>query len=222
MTSPASFPPIALVHGWAFDPTFWDTTRTVLGQARTMCTDFGFFAPRPVLTLPQVPYIGVGHSLGALWLLRNHGPLCRGLVLINGFSRFGTATDFPDGIPRRVIERMHAGLLRAPEGLLHSFRLRAGIDTPLPSHIERNRLEQGLLALMDMDCRTDLQQVTCPVHVIAGMDDAIAPPTLTHACFPPGGDIQTQWLDGGHLLPLTHTTTCTHAIMAMTGRITAP
>ncbi|KON65951.1 putative aminoacrylate hydrolase RutD [Komagataeibacter europaeus] len=214
--------PIALVHGWAFDPTFWDATRAALGPAHTTCTDFGFFTRQPALMLPQVPYIGVGHSLGALWLLRHHGPLCRGLVLINGFSRFGTAADFPHGIPRRVIERMRAGLMREPEGLLHSFRLRAGIDTPLPSHIERGRLEQGLVALMDMDCRTDLKRVTCPVHVIAGTDDTIAPPTLTRACFPPGSGMEAQWVEGGHLLPLTHTATCAHAIMAMTGRMTAP
>lgn len=214
--------PIALVHGWAFDPTFWDATRTILGPARTTCTDFGFFAPHPALALPRVPYIGVGHSLGALWLLRHHGPLCRGLVLINGFSRFGTAADFPHAIPRRVIERMRAGLIREPEGLLHSFRLRAGIDAPLPPHIERDRLEQGLVALMDMDCRTNLQQVTCPVHVIAGTDDAIAPPMLTRACFPPDGRIKTRWVDGGHLLPLTHAETCAHAIMAMTGRMNPP
>ncbi len=214
--------PVVLVHGWAFDPSFWDTIRAALGPIQSRCLDFGFFGPRPAMDLPQVPYVAVGHSLGALWLLRHHGPLCRGLVLINGFSRFGSATDFPRGIPRRVIERMRAGLLREPEGLLHSFRLRAGIDTPLPPHIERDRLEQGLQALMDMDCRNDLKQATCPVHVIAGTEDAIAPPTLTRACFTPGSGVDTpQWLDGGHLLPLTHATTCARAITGMTRRITA-
>ncbi|WP_308719347.1 alpha/beta hydrolase [Komagataeibacter xylinus] len=209
--------PLAFVHGWAFDPTFWAATRAALGKTRTRCLDFGFFAPRAHMELPQEPYIGVGHSLGTLWLLRHHGPLCRGLILINGFSRFGAGPDFTAGIARRVIERMRQGLLRAPQGLLHSFRLRAGINSPVPEPIVRDRLETGLEALMDMDCRADLQRTTCPVHVMAGTQDAIAPPALTRACFPASS---LQWLEGGHLLPLTHATACADAITTMARRIT--
>ncbi|MBV1829373.1 alpha/beta fold hydrolase [Komagataeibacter sp. AV436] len=209
--------PVAFVHGWAFDPTFWAATRTALGTARTRCLDFGFFSPRAHMDLPQVPYIGVGHSLGTLWLLRHHGPLCRGLILINGFSRFGAGPDFTAGIARRVIERMRQGLLRAPQGLLHSFRLRAGIDSPVPEPIARDRLETGLDALMDMDCRADLHATTCPVHVMAGTQDAIAPPALTKACFTAR---PIEWVEGGHLLPLTHAGACAHAITTMARRIT--
>lgn len=117
---------------------------------------------------------------------------------------------------------MHTGLNRAPEGLLRSFRQRAGIDTPLPPHIERDRLDRGLQDLMDMDCRPDLRDVTCPVHVMAGTRDAIAPASLTRACFPPPILNSIQWLDGGHLLPLTHAAQCAHAITAMTRRISTP
>ncbi|WP_034961180.1 alpha/beta fold hydrolase [Komagataeibacter kakiaceti] len=214
--------PIAFVHGWAFDHTFWQATRTALEPWRTHALDFGFFSARTDMTLPGQPYIGVGHSLGALWLLRHHGPLCRGLVLFNGFSRFGAAPGFPDGIPRRVIERMRQGLLRAPEGLLHSFRLRAGIESPPPRHIESTRLEAGLHALMDMDCTDDLIGATCPVQAVAGTRDAIAPPALTRASFPAGGGTSIHWLDGGHLLPLTHPETCADLIRTMSQRIPAP
>lgn len=220
MTSPTL--PIAFVHGWAFDHTFWNATRAALGPSSTHCLDFGFFAAQPAMTLPEHPYLGVGHSLGALWLLRHHGPLCRGLVLVNGFSRFGAVADFPDGIPRRVIERMRLGLRRGPQGLLHSFRQRAGIETPLPAHIEQGRLETGLKMLMDMDCRDDLTNLACPIHIMAGTQDAIAPPSLTRACFSGQAAHPIQWLEGGHLLPLTHAADCAREITALSKRITAP
>lgn len=214
--------PIVFVHGWAFDPTVWDRTRTALGATRTQCLDFGFFSSHPAMALPTQPYIGVGHSLGALWLLRHHGPLCQGLLLINGFSRFSAAPDFTHGIPPRVIGRMRTGLQHAPAGMLRTFRQRAGIDTPVPPHIACDRLGQGLDTLMDMDCRPDLHHTTCPVQVMAGTHDAIAPPDLTRACFPPDGPIATRWLDAGHLLPLTHAAQCAHAIADLTRRITPP
>ncbi|MDT8872356.1 hypothetical protein RAA17_17140 [Komagataeibacter rhaeticus] len=101
-------------------------------------------------------------------------PALPGLLLINGFSRFGASPDFAEGISPRIIARMRTGLRHAPEGMLRTFRQRAGIDTPVP-HIACDRLEQGLAALMDMDCRPDLRHAPCPVHVMAGTHDAIAP-----------------------------------------------
>ena len=214
--------PVAFVHGWAFEHTFWQATRVALGSWPTRALDFGFFSDQPDMALPDQPYIGVGHSLGALWLLRHHGPLCRGLVLINGFSRFGAAPGFPDGIPRRVIERMRLGLLREPVGLLHSFRQRAGIESPLPAHIDSARLETGLRALMDMDCTPDLSPAKCPRHAVPGTQDSIATPALTRACFPAGGKTPTEWMEGGHLLPLTQPEACARIIRTMSQRITAP
>ncbi|GBQ11071.1 alpha/beta hydrolase [Komagataeibacter rhaeticus] len=214
--------PIIFMHGWAFDPTVWEQTRAALGPMETRCLDFGFFSPRADLDLPARPYVGVGHSLGALWLLRHHGPHCRGLLLINGFSRFGAGPDFADGISPRIIARMRTGLRHAPEGMLRTFRQRAGINTPVPPHIACDRLEQGLAALMDMDCRPDLRHAPCPVHVMAGTHDAIAPPGLTRACFPPHGPVLTRWLDAGHLLPLTHAADCARAITDLTRRIPPP
>ncbi|MBB2198243.1 alpha/beta fold hydrolase [Gluconacetobacter sp. 1c LMG 22058] len=213
-----------LVHGWGFTPDFWQPVRARLGRVETTMLDFGFFGPENMTARPAGRHVAVGHSLGALWLLLNPSPDCVGMLLINGFARFGATSDYPQGIPRRVIERMMRGLEQHPDDVVATFRGRAGIATPAPGPARAGRLDWALELLRDADARGALDgeagAALPPIRVLAGGEDPIAPPAMVEAGF--RDHIPVEWIEGGgHLLPLTHPDRCAAAIaglMAEAGR----
>ncbi|MBB2204327.1 alpha/beta fold hydrolase [Gluconacetobacter takamatsuzukensis] len=208
-------PALFLVHGWGFTPDFWQPVRARLGGVEATALDFGFFGPERMTARPAGRHVAVGHSLGALWLLLNPPADCAGMLLINGFARFGATTDYPQGIPPRVIERMARGLEHNPDDVVATFRGRAGIATPAPGPARAERLARALELLRDADARGALAAEAGtglpPIRVLAGGQDPIAPPAMTEASF--RDRVPVEWVeDGGHLLPLTHPDRCAAAI----------
>ncbi|MFS3134463.1 alpha/beta fold hydrolase [Gluconacetobacter sacchari] len=207
-----------LIHGWGFTPDFWQPVRARLGQVEAMALDFGFFGAARMADRPAGRHVAVGHSLGALWLLLNPPVECVGMLLINGFARFGAAEDYRQGVPPRVIERMARGLDHHPDDVVAAFRGRAGITTPAPGAARAERLAWALDLLRNADARAacDAGQGAGlpPIRVLAGAEDPIAPPAMTEASFL--GRVPVEWVeDGGHLLPLTHPDRCADAITRM-------
>ncbi|WP_264784374.1 alpha/beta fold hydrolase [Gluconacetobacter azotocaptans] len=215
-------PGLLFVHGWGFDPDFWTPVRSALGRADGIDLDFGFFGPERMAARPARPFVAVGHSLGALWLLRHRPERCIGMVLINGFARFSAAADFPPGVPPRVVGRMIQGLEQNPDDVVLTFRRRAGIAAGLPGPAQAGRLAAGLAMLRDEDARPALDErassaILPPMTVLAGQDDPIVTADMTRASFSTGMPI--EWVaDGGHLLPLTHPDICAATISRMTQR----
>lgn len=206
---------LCLVHGWGFTPDFWQPLRARLGQVETTMLDFGFFGPESMTPLPAGRHVAVGHSLGALWLLLHPPANCVGMLLINGFARFGATTGYPQGIPPRVIERMMRGLDQQPDDVVATFRGRAGIATPAPGPARAGRLGWALELLRDGDARGVLDPEAAsalpPIRVLAGGEDPIAPPAMVEASF--RDRVPVEWIeDGGHLLPLTHPDRCADAV----------
>jgi pimeloyl-ACP methyl ester carboxylesterase len=202
---------IVLVHGWGFSATFWEPVRRGLGR-ESVALDLGFLAP-PMLEIPSgAPVLAVGHSLGLLWLLaRAHLPEGSRIVGINGFIRFTRASDFPSGVPPRVVERMRAGLLSGPDDVLRRFWLGCGLpEKDFPSSRPRiAALEAGLTLLRD-GCPSG----TGPVAgLLASRDDEIVTPGMTEdACAPE----RIRWVGkGGHLLPRTEPRLCADFIRDM-------
>lgn len=217
-----------LIHGWGFTPDFWQPTLARLGGVEAMALDFGFFGPPRMAARPSGRHVAVGHSLGALWLLLNPPADCAGMLLINGFARFGATADYPEGIPPRVIERMARGLDHHPDDVVATFRGRAGIATPAPGPAQAERLARALALLRDADARDSLDAESGdgesgdaesnaalpPIRVLAGGQDPIVPPAMTEAGF--RGRVPVEWVeDGGHLLPLTHPDRCAAAIAGL-------
>lgn len=209
----ASHLPVVFAHGWGFDATVWDAVRARLGDAPVWTAEAGYFGlpERDVASAAHGfdAYVVVGHSLGAMRCLTEHGPGCRGLLLVNGFPRFAAAPDFPEGVPARLIDRMLARLAADPAAVVSDFRRRCGAPSGAAgTTYAQEALAAGLLHLRDGDARTALEHCSLPLRVLAGETDAIVPPALTRAAFT-GREMSLRWLAGGeHLLPLTHPDWC--------------
>ena len=167
---------LLFAHGWALDRSLWDPVLAALGPhgAGALVRDAGFYG-RPADPEPTGPILGVGQSLGALELLAAPPPGLRGVVVIDGFARFGHAPDFPQGVRSRVLERMNK---RLAQGALGEFVTRAGGSLP-SGKPDPARLTEGLERLHALDGRA----CRLPVWRLHAQDDPIAPLALADASF---------------------------------------
>lgn len=203
--------PLYLVHGWGFDASFWTSMLNHLPDVEASIVDAGYFGAPFHPSLPQTPYLAVGHSAGSLSLLSQDLPGCEGLVLFNGFARFSATDDFPDGVPARVLERMRRQLQKSPEAVLADFRKRCGTDEPLPGPPALERLDTGLEKLLLDDAREQAARWGDRLHWMTGRSDPFPP---ARSGFASPGSI----VDGGHLLPLTEPTLCANFIRQWSAR----
>ncbi|MEO5377544.1 MAG: alpha/beta hydrolase [Magnetococcus sp. DMHC-6] len=213
-------PALLLVHGWGFSSGFWRLLRGVLPEERCQTVDLGFFgqatAPFPL----SEPCVGVGHSLGFLWLLHHWGhpdlrakmglDWLQGLVSINGFSCFLRRDDFKNGIYPQVLQRMQRQFIKNPGEVMRAFCHQGGgpnFTLPVKSNQEFNAqnraaLLEGLEWLATWDHRETLQQWNSPLLVLATQEDLIVPQAMTEELF--STHVQIHWSPkgGSHLLPL--------------------
>lgn len=236
-------PALVLVHGWGFDPSIWEgiAAEEMLRSRDLLVIDLGFREasgrwPARDEGLPaDRPLVGVGHSLGFAWLLAQERAW-DGLVSINGFPRFTSAPDFPQGVHPRVLARMQAKLARDVEGVTTDFLRRCGLEihgaaaalpgdapsgdgTLIPSspgiragggRLVGESLAEGLEWLASWDWREKLGSYGGPLLALAGRDDPIVSAEASEAAFPAEA---LRWQeDGGHLLPLTHAASCAEAL----------
>ncbi len=213
---------LLFVHGWAMDGSIWCAVRERLQawsvpQRSISVREMGYFdlhadghAPPGAPTRAQAPVVAIGHSLGVMQLLVAPPPGLAGLVSINGFTRFRAAADHPQGVPARVLHRMLRRLEEDPDATVAAFRRRCGLGTCAPAPPLLPALRRGLELLRDGDARPLLPRLSVPVLALAGSRDAVVPPALSAACF-----AGPRWLDGGHLLPLTHPEPCARALLAL-------
>jgi pimeloyl-[acyl-carrier protein] methyl ester esterase len=210
-------PRFLFTHGWATDGSLWDGIRHALhiedGRIGSSVRELGYFGapfdPAPTGS----PTIAVGHSLGFMQMLGEPPSGLVGLVAINGFTRFSAASDHPAGVPCRLLHRMLRRLEQDPDTLAREFRSRCGLTAGLPAPARLPALKQGLELLLHGDFRQALRQ-SPPVLALSGGQDEIAPPALSEACF---GAI--EWVEAGHLLPLTHPALCARALRDFAGRL---
>ena len=190
---------ILFVHGWGYDARFWDPLRSGLGNLPSAALDLGYFGSAQ-LAIPGGITILVGHSLGFLWLLRQHSLQHLPLIGINPFPRFLESADYSPAIASRVLERMKRRIATDPRGVLAEFWQRAGATGPEESP-DPVALAQGLDQLATWDERENLAARASSVRLIAGEEDAIVPADMTRMAF---RNFAVDWLQGGHALPRTH------------------
>jgi len=194
--------PLVLVHGWAFGPDFWAPLQRELGATDALTLDLGFFGPE-ALNLPDEPFVGVGHSLGLLWLLRHAPDRMAALVSLGGFGRF----DVPAG-PTRAMRR---GLSRAPAQVIAAFHQACALPDELAPDATRmaqarpDHLAQGLDWLLQWDERPALDGFSRPLLALAAADDAIVPPDLSRVSFP---NTLVMLDSGGHAFPASRPAQC--------------
>lgn len=222
-----------MVHGWGLGPGFWRLARNALPSSNILTVDMGFFGPSAIRdsgryagtgigqaaaqedaaqekaaqkNAKNPPVVGIGHSLGFMWLLKNLEKYnFKGLVSVNGFTRFAAADYYP-GVADRIIARMILQFRRSPQKVLEDFRKRAAMPSgriPSSEKINSATLEEALLQLQKWDCREILTKTRLPVLALAARDDAIVPPEMTEACFGQLTDKKIEWSEtGGHALPI--------------------
>ncbi len=203
-------PDLALVPGWSFDGAVFAAMRDALPCPARV------FAPGEDAAAVPAGAIGVGHSLGGLWLLRHAAGRLRGLVLINGFARLTAAVDWPDGVAPRVLARMRARCATEPEAVVAAFRARIGAPEGLPV-AEAGRLAAGLAELATWDMRAELARLRVPVLCLAAPDDGLVSVALSRATAALAGGAP-DWQAGGHCLPLSAPHWCAARIAAFAAR----
>ena len=187
-------PLLLLVHGWGFDAGFWTPLRARFAPEDTLAWDLGFFgAPARPAPPPGREVVAVGHSFGLLWLLHERPLPWRGLVGINGFTRFAQGEDFPAGIAPRVLARMQARLAADAAAVAREFRAKLGDTAPLPGSPDAAALTAGLEALTGWDERGARVDAA-----LCGEADGLVAPAMSAACFTAAA---RRWHAGGHLLP---------------------
>jgi pimeloyl-[acyl-carrier protein] methyl ester esterase len=209
-------PTLLFVHGWGFDPSFWDPLRDLLAEWPHAMADLGYFGSA---TWPQPadPVVGVGHSYGLFRLLQTQTQRYAALIAINGFARFTSCADFPHGTPSRIVQRMIARLSTDPVAVVDDFRARchAGASESSPNV---DRLACALREMRDGDLRATLTQSKHPFLALASEDDPIVTAATTRASF---SSDRTQWFpQGGHLLPRANPVWCAAQIRTFLTTVT--
>lgn len=192
--------PLLMVHGWAFDASFWDPMRERLTDFPIRCIDLGFSgrADRPGLRRPLV----VAHSMGLAWALATVPRPWAGLLAVNAFPAFTRTASFVDGVSPRVVERMRARFGEDPRGVTAEFLARCGLPQADLSGLRAKPLGEALDWLAVCDERAALAELDCPVRALAGTADVIVPQSMSRALY---ARHDLYLLErAGHLLPLTH------------------
>ena len=197
---------LVFVHGWAFDAGFWDPLLAELGDLPCATIDLGFQGEGQVIPDLEEPLVGIGHSLGFLWLLHERPFVWTKLIAINGFPRFVEGDGFSEGVPASTVETMIAGMERNSSRVVGDFLALCG-GGEVPDELNPGRLRCGLDWLLGWDARAVLKDEK--VQVLAGRNDPIVPAAMTKHGF---AGHPVHWHDGGHLLPITHPEWCADRI----------
>lgn len=210
-------PRLLFVHGWALDRAVWDKVLAELGAEAdgAEVLDAGYYGrPSAPSTLGSAPILGVGQSLGVLELLTDPPASLAGLVAIDGFARFVSGPDFPEGQPGAVLKLMEVALKATPGALLSEFMAKA-----LPggwSHFgvpDVEALARGLERLKTLDGREAAGRL--PVWSLHARFDPIAPLAMADASFT-GADVRIRQVreTADHLSPITAPGACADLIRA--------
>ncbi|GBQ11686.1 alpha/beta fold hydrolase [Swaminathania salitolerans] len=220
------------LHGWSYDSGVWASVREALpdpdgavfldlGHTDLAHTDPSqtnpshMDAPCPD-RIPDEPFLAVGHSAGALWFLNRAAPQCRGVVAINGFSRFCKAPDFENGIEPRLVERMIRQLDSDPAATVRRFRKSIMCPLfPLPEPAP-DALRAGLQGLLEHDGRPAARSLGRRLVSVEGEEDPLLCAAMRDEAFP---EADRRILPGGHLLPLTDPESCARIIRDTLDRV---
>ena len=219
-------PLLYLAHGFGFDPEFWRPLCALLPEHEQRFADLGFHGEP---SLPELsskrPLLGVGHSLGLAWLVRQNTIKFDALVSIGGFTRYTRGDDFPQGVSPGQVRLMRRKLGSDPKALLREFFQLCAAPRevwPCLDDLEVPRLSLALDWLLDWDLRAELRALSLPVLALQAKDDAVTPVELARACFAGQENIiLRQAAEGGHCLPLTRPDWCAAQIREFARRIFA-
>jgi len=188
---------IIFMHGWGCTGAVWDPLIAQFPKDECGVWDRGYWG-QPSLVPFDPAAVYVTHSQG-LYDFLEYNQTPRALYILNGFTRFAAAPDWPAGVPARMLSRMQRQWQKNPHQVWTDFMTRAGaIAQPWDDTAHVDFLGQALAELASKDYRAALGRLTCPIHAVGTLDDVIVPETLSEACF--SGCEGTMRASGGHFL----------------------
>jgi pimeloyl-[acyl-carrier protein] methyl ester esterase len=209
-------PHLLFVHGWAYDPNIWGPVRSRLGNPACTVWDRGYFDYDNEPPPPPGPYVAVGHSFGAMRLLRQRPEGCVGFISVCGFARFSAAEGYP-GTPARILDRMLAKAASSPLAVIAEFRARCGTPGTKVYEFFADRVMEDLHILRDGDEREAAAALDVPVLALSAGADPIVSAAMTEASFPRAE--RATMPNVGHLLPIRAPDWVAQQIAAFTGRL---
>lgn len=188
---------LIFVHGWGSGPFLWKEMLEDFKDYNCHFVNLGFTGDKEI-SVPEGKFIGIGHSLGGLWLLKHYPERLSGFVSIASFSCFY------EHIPQQVLAKMQKNIMRDTTDQLFEFWHHAGLDKKGGfKNLNSLKLVEGLTWLSKW--KTVVPK-DIPVKILASHDDFIVPEKMTEDVWQ---DFDVEWIDeGGHMLPLTQPDWC--------------
>lgn len=203
---------LLLAHGWGYNHHFFDAFLKILpaavaDQTLIACLEEGYFPEqaRPglmilqqgewtwqaserlsnlVLAHAELPWLGLGHSLGFAKLL-NLSIRWHSLFSLHGFTRFTASAPHPEGTPARIMTRMLQKAQHNLAAVLQEFHARCG-HTPHWTRLNAPALLDDLALLQSLDTSLPLAEALsrgAGFQAWCSESDPIVPFDLTKACF---------------------------------------
>ena len=185
-----------------------------------------------VLAHAEVPWTGLGHSLGFAKLLQL-SVRWRKLVSVHGFTHFCKSIEKPSGIAPRLLKKMIDKLQTEPAQLVHDFQNQCGHLLPLSTRQDTADLLNLHTSLLDLqwmltlNTHPHLYDLLAASPAKAGQtellaiyspSDVIVPNELSQACFKPlqtefPAQVRTQAIDAPHAALFTQANSYTEMLL---------
>ncbi len=211
--------PLVLLPGWGFSTRVWASLRQELAEFRPATPELADAgsalaerADRLAETLATKSVL-VGWSLGAMLALeaaRRWPDRIAGLFLIGANTSFVRRSDWPHGLAPEIVSGFRDDFALAPERTLKRFLAlqvlgdaqRKALQTQLAENLlpaDADGLAEGLTLLQDADLRLAPGEISCPVRLLHGRQDALMPIGAAHAlqAILPGARL-IEIADAGH------------------------
>ena len=160
---------VVFAHGWGFDKSFWHKTIKKINIDRPILLDFGYTGAPKDLSLKNLnKVIGVGHSMGFMWLLKNlKNPIS--LISISGFDCFYSIYD------KEVIKNMRRNIRKNTGTQMKYFHRIAGAPYFSKNFFDSVALDESLKNLGEWNLQEKLLKSQIPIFSLASSDDKIIP-----------------------------------------------
>lgn len=193
---------LVFVHGWGSGPFVWqDIIKNFENDHDCHVVNLGFLGDENT-DIPTEPFIGIGHSLGGLWLLEKYPDNMIGFISIASFNCFYKHT------AEQILKKMQRDVVKKTAQQMIDFWDYAGMKQPQNIiNLKPSKLLEGLKYLSKWNASIPKN---LPIKVLASHDDHVVPIDMTNDIWK-NHDI--SWIEtGGHMLPLTQSQWCSTKI----------
>jgi len=188
---------LVFVHGWGSSTMIWDKMLPHFKDHECHVVNLGFSGEENI-DIPEDKFIGIGHSLGGLWLLKHYPEQMSGFVSIASFNCFHEHTS------QQVLNLMEKNIAKDMVKEIKNFWHIAGLNQD-NGLLDLNPLKliEGLHWLGKWKAKTP---ENLPMLNLASCDDRVVSEQMSTDLWE---SYNLKWCDnGGHMLPLTQDQWC--------------